>query len=242
MLLSFSTREICIHQVAYRLPLRCILHVACADLHLTDSERRARRVPKFSSATLLSMYNVSFYHKNDFSFIDGTKRVHTYTSTWSRSQMLPDHACAHTWTYKRRYIRWSSLYNPDMLKRISPKIIEKFYVSRAFFLSSSRSSHIPVARRLGKRLDVACEVPMQGCVIFLGCLQNTLAAKPQTPLIRFKKQSPFLWYLDDFCTCPKIFLTQEQSHYSKIEKNMSTQPLKQLLEPKLTVDISAQLR
>ena len=103
MLLSFSTREICIHQVAYRLPLRCILHVACADLHLTDSERRARRVPKFSSATLLSMYNVSFYHKNDFSFIDGTKRVHTYTSTWSRSQMLPDHACAHTWTYKRRY-------------------------------------------------------------------------------------------------------------------------------------------
>ena len=103
MLLSFSTREICIHQVAYRLPLRCILHVACADLHLTDSERRARRVPKFSSATLLSMYNVSFYHKNDFSFIDGTKRVHTYTSTWSRSQMLPDHACAHTWTYKRCY-------------------------------------------------------------------------------------------------------------------------------------------
>ena len=80
-----------------------LLHVACADLHLTDSERRARRVPKFSSATLLSMYNVSFYHKNDFSFIDGTKRVHTYTSTWSRSQMLPDHACAHTWTYKRRY-------------------------------------------------------------------------------------------------------------------------------------------
>ena len=63
MLLSFSTREICIHQVAYRLPLRCILHVACADLHLTDSERRARRVPKFSSATLLSMYNVSFHHK-----------------------------------------------------------------------------------------------------------------------------------------------------------------------------------
>ena len=103
MLLSFSTREICIHQVEYRLPLRCILHVACADLHLTDSERRARRVPKFSSATLLSMYNVSFYHKNAFSFIEGTQRVHTYTSTWSRSQMLPDHACAHTWTYKRRY-------------------------------------------------------------------------------------------------------------------------------------------
>ena len=120
MLLSFSTREICIHQVAYRLPLRCILHVACADLHLTDSERRARRVPKFSSATLLSMYNVSFYHKNDFSFIDGTKRVHTYTSTWSRSQMLPDHACAHTWTYKRRYA-WSSLYNKHMLKRISSR-------------------------------------------------------------------------------------------------------------------------
>ena len=103
MLLSFGMREICIHQVAYRLPLRCILHVACADLHLTDSERRARRVPKFSSATLLSMYNVSFHHKNAFSFIEGTKRVHTYTSTWSRSQMLPDHACAHTWTYKRRY-------------------------------------------------------------------------------------------------------------------------------------------
>ena len=77
--------------------------LATSPLHLTDSERRARRVPKFSSATLLSMYNVSFYHKNDFSFIDGTKRVHTYTSTWSRSQMLPDHACAHTWTYKRRY-------------------------------------------------------------------------------------------------------------------------------------------
>ena len=103
MHLSFITREICILQVAYRLPLRCILHVTCADLHLTDTERRARRVPKFSSATLLSMYNVSFYHKNDFSFIDGTKRVHTYTSKWSRSQMLPDHACAHTWTYKRRY-------------------------------------------------------------------------------------------------------------------------------------------
>ena len=96
-------------------------------------------------------------------------------------------------------IGWETLriFPPDMLKRISPKIIEKFYVSRAFFLSSSRSSHIPVARRLGKRLDVACEVPMQGCVIFLGCLQNTLAAKPQTPLIPFNKQSqPFgIWII-----------------------------------------------
>jgi hypothetical protein len=67
--------------------------LATSPLHLTDSERRARRVPKFSSATLLSMYNVSFYHKNDFSFIDGTKRVHTYTSTWSRSQMLERVEC-----------------------------------------------------------------------------------------------------------------------------------------------------
>ena len=103
MHLSFSTREICILQVAYRLPLRCILHVTCADLHLTDTERRARRVPKFSSATLLSMYNVLFYHKNSFSFIEATKYVHTYTSKWSRSQIMPDHTCAHTWTHKRRY-------------------------------------------------------------------------------------------------------------------------------------------